>query len=204
MRIPKACRLLYWKDNAFVPVGNPQGLGRRRAQYNTTTFDEVTTTRLRLEIDADGDFSTGILEWKVYDSGKSPDFPPIVAAGVDRVVMQGGKTYLNGRVQSLSRGGAKVPVAWSKVSGPGDVAFADATAISTTATFAEAGQYVLALTAGTPPLATSAELTVRVAELPPDARTGTAGGQTVPDPQSVVEPSRQGADRQLDPALHPR
>ena len=54
-------------------------------------------------------FSTGILEWKVFDSGKSPDFPPIVAAGVDRVVMQGGKTYLNGRVQSLSRGGAKAP-----------------------------------------------------------------------------------------------
>ena len=70
-------------------------------QYNTTTFDEVTTTQLRLEIDSDGTFSTGILEWKVLDSGKSPDFPPIVAAGVDRVVIQGGTTYLNGRVQSL-------------------------------------------------------------------------------------------------------
>ena len=81
--------------------------------------------------------------------------------------------------------------------------FADAAAPRTTATFAEAGQYVLALTAGTPPLATSAQLTVHVAELPPDTRVGTAGGQTVPDPQSVVEPSREGADRQLDSPLHP-
>ena len=167
VRIPKACRLLYWKENEFVAVGNPQGLGVVEHQYNTTTFDEVTTTRLRLEMDADGTYSTGILEWKVFDSGTSPDFPPIVAVGVDRVVMLCGKTYLNGRVQALSRGGANVPVAWSKVSGPGSVTFADASATNTTATFAEAGQYVLALTAGTPPLATSAELTVRVAELPP-------------------------------------
>jgi DUF1680 family protein len=167
VRIPKACRLLYGSGHQFVPVSNPQGLGLTEHQYNATTFDEVTTTRLRLEIDADGTFSTGILEWKVFDSGKSPDFPPIVAAGVDRVVMRGGKTYLDGRVQSLSRGAAKVPVAWSKVSGPGSVSFADATATSTTATFALAGRYVLALTAGAPPLTTSAELTVRVADLPP-------------------------------------
>ncbi|MHB8969359.1 MAG: glycoside hydrolase family 127 protein [Pirellulaceae bacterium] len=167
VRIPQACRLLSWDGNAFVPVGHAQGLGLAENQYNTTTFDEVTTTQLRLEIDSDGTFSTGILEWKVLDSGKSPDFPPIVAAGVDRVVIQGGKTYLSGRVQSLSRAGAAVPSMWSKVSGPGTISFADAAATQTTATFSQAGEYVLALTAGTPPQATSAELHVRVADLPP-------------------------------------
>ena len=42
-----------------------------------------------------------MLEWKVYDSGKSPDFPPSVTAGVDRVVVLGGKTYLRGKVKTL-------------------------------------------------------------------------------------------------------
>lgn len=71
------------------------------SKYKTTTFDEVRTSRLRLEIDSDGNYSTGILEWRVYDSGNSPEFPPTVAAGVDRVVVLGGKTYLNGEIKTL-------------------------------------------------------------------------------------------------------
>ena len=99
VRLPKACRLLYWDGEEFVPVSNPSGLGVAASQYNTTTFDEVRTSKLRLEIDGDGNYSTGILEWRVYDSGKSPDFPPSVAAGVDRVVVLGGKTYLAGEAE---------------------------------------------------------------------------------------------------------
>lgn len=66
--------LLGWKR--LCPVKNASGLGVAENQYNTTTFDEVITSKLKLEIDSDGEFSTGILEWKVYDSGKSPEFPP--------------------------------------------------------------------------------------------------------------------------------
>ncbi len=94
--LPVASRLLYWNENEFVPVDNAEGLGVERDQFNTTTFDEVTTSKLRLEIDSDEGFSTGILEWRVLDSGKSPKFPPSVKAGIDRVVVLGGKTYLNG------------------------------------------------------------------------------------------------------------
>ena len=71
--VPKACRVLYWDGSAFVPVANASGLGVEGNKFNTTMFDEVTTTKLRLEIDSDGrNLSTGILAWKVYDSGKSP------------------------------------------------------------------------------------------------------------------------------------
>ena len=42
-----------------------KGLGVERDKYNTTTFDKVKTPKLRLEIDADGRNSTGMLEWKV-------------------------------------------------------------------------------------------------------------------------------------------
>ncbi|MHC4435218.1 MAG: Tat pathway signal protein, partial [Planctomycetota bacterium] len=76
VRLPKACRLLYWDGSSFAPVSNASGLGVSGDKYNTTTFDEVSTSRLRLEIDSSGTYSTGILEWRVYDSGNSPDFPP--------------------------------------------------------------------------------------------------------------------------------
>jgi DUF1680 family protein len=168
VRLPKACRLLYWDGERFVPVKNPSGLGVAADRFNTTTFDEVRTSRLRLEVDGDGTYSTGILEWRVYDSGKSPAFPPVVAAGVDRAVVLGGKTYLAGEVKTLGTGGgAAVTVTWSKASGPGTVAFADAEAASTTATFSAAGGYVLRLTARCGPLSASSTLAVKVVPPPP-------------------------------------
>lgn len=168
---PKASRLLYWDGNAFVPVANAAGLGVEINKYNATMFDEVTTTKLKLEIDSDGEFSTGILEWKVYDSGKSPDFPPTVTAGIDRSVVLGGKTYLSGEVKTLkSRDGGQTPVAWSKQSGPGEVAFEKTDAPVTTATFSKVGQYVLKLTAGKEPLASSSTLIVKVVAPPPKDR----------------------------------
>jgi len=75
VRLPKAVRVLYWDGKAFAPVKNPVGLGLEGDKYNTTTFKEITTSKLKLEFDSNGQ-STGILEFKVYDAGKSPKFPP--------------------------------------------------------------------------------------------------------------------------------
>jgi hypothetical protein len=164
---PKASRLFYWDDGEFVPVKNATGLGVAEDKYNTTTFDEITTKKIRLEMDADGTFSTGILEWKVYDSGKSPDFPPTAEAGGDRVVMLNGKTYLSGKYKTFEgKGGASTKVEWSKESGPGTVTFANANAAVTTATFSAVGDYVLKLTASKAPLSASSTLNVKV-EAPP-------------------------------------
>ena len=69
------------------------------------------------------------------------------AAGVDRVVMLGGKTYLAGKSGFPDKEGDSATVAWSKASGPGEVTFADAAAPATTATFSAVGDYVLKLTA---------------------------------------------------------
>ncbi|MFC1601607.1 family 78 glycoside hydrolase catalytic domain [Candidatus Sumerlaeota bacterium] len=77
VRLPKASRLLYWDGKAFIPVKNPVGLGVEGNKYNATTFEEITTSKLKLEFDS-GAASTGILEFKVYDAGKSPKFPPVV------------------------------------------------------------------------------------------------------------------------------
>jgi len=167
VRLPVACRLLYWDGQGFSQVSTPSGLGVAENQYNTTTFDEVQTSRLRLEIDSNGTYSTGILEWKVYDSGKSPDFPPKVLAGVDRVVMLGGKTYLTGTIKTLAGKGAAPTVTWSKVSGPGTVTFENAGAPVTTATFSSPGDYVLNLTAARGPLSASSTVAVKVDSPPP-------------------------------------
>jgi DUF1680 family protein len=167
VRLPKACRLLYWDGEGLLPVKNPSGLGVAGNRFNTTTFDEVQTSRLRLEIDSDDRFSTGILEWRVYDSGKSPDFPPTVVAGVDRVVVLGGKTYLSGAVRTLTGRGDSTTARWSKTAGPGEVAFEDADVPVTTATFSAVGDYVLRLTASKGPLSASSTLGVKVVAPPP-------------------------------------
>jgi len=165
---PKSCRLFYWDGKAFVEVANPAGLGVEGNKFNSTTFNEVKTTKLRLEIESDGKLSTGILAWKVYDSGNSPDFPPKVSAGSDRDLILGGKTYLSGKVRPFKASGAKTPIQWSKASGPGKVNFENENAAVTTATFSKPGDYVLKLTAGDPRLRASSTLNVKVS-LPPPA-----------------------------------
>jgi len=168
VHLPKACRLLFWDGKQFAPVPNPSGLGVAADQFNVTTFDELPTAKLRLEMDSDGGFSTGVLEWRVLDSGKSPEFPPAVVAGVDRVVMLGGKTYLAGSVKTLKAG--KTGLVWSRLSGPGEVIFADEHSPVTTATFSAPGDYVLKLAAGSGTLGTSSTLRVKVENPPPAQR----------------------------------
>jgi len=103
-------------------------------------------------------------------------------AGVDRVAMSKGKTYLNGWVgygQPRRGGGGRAtptpppeppgppPTArWSKVSGPGAVTFADANAAVTTATFSANGEYVLKVVASNGAGTAESTLTVKV-EAPP-------------------------------------
>ena len=116
----------------------------------------------------------------------SADAAPLNAiAGVDRVVMRGGRTYLNGwagygepprRTRGAREAAPPAPAdsgpppatAWSKLSGPGDVQFADAKAAVTTATFSTPGIYVLQVVADNGTAKASSTLTVKV-ELPPPA-----------------------------------
>jgi DUF1680 family protein len=113
--------------------------------------------------------------------------PVNAAAGVDRVVMRNGKTYLNGWVgygdppRPPARGarGNDVPppprptgppttTLWSKKSGPGNVTFADSRSSVTTATFSAPGEYVLEVIGDNGETKAASSLTVKV-ELPPPA-----------------------------------
>ena len=164
--LPKSYRILYLKDTTLVPVKNVSGLGLVNGQYNRTVFDEVQTTRLRIEVDSGAMFPNNIQEWIVWQAPGSPDIPPIVEAGPDRDVMSGGKTWLAGSLKSVT------PVQktlWTKKSGPGAVSFADAASLSTTAVLKTPGDYVLTLTGSEGALTTSSDLAVKV-HLPPPAQ----------------------------------
>ena len=169
VRLPKACRVKFLDGNNFIEITNVSGLGVAGDKFNVTTFPEVTTTKLKLEMDGSENLSTGILEWRVLDSGNSPEFPPKVHAGVDRDVMLDGKTYLSGTVMFL-KSGSTAKFFWSKASGPGEVNFADAQTNVTTATFSAPGDYVLKLTAGEGKLVAASTLKVKVVTPPPTKR----------------------------------
>ncbi|MFT4077078.1 MAG: glycoside hydrolase family 127 protein [Asticcacaulis sp.] len=166
---PKACRVLYWDGKAFVAVKNAKGLGVAKDAFNVTTFDAVKTDKLRLEIVSDGTLSTGILEWKVMSSGAVPLFAPAVAAGIDRTVVMGGKTYLRGKAEWLTST-SDAGLLWRKVSGPGEVSFADPKAPITTAQFSALGDYVLELEAHTGGKVSRSTLKVHAQAAPPAER----------------------------------
>ena len=107
-----------------------------------------------------------------------------VDAGVDRVAVLPGKTYLRGWAGTGSAPPATRPLngakpapggpvearaRWSKASGPGTVQFADASALETAASFSAPGEYVLRLEAENASGKKAAEVRVTV-EAPPPAR----------------------------------
>ena len=149
LHLPKACRVKYWNGHEYEEVPNAKGLGVAGREFNTTTFDEITTERIRLEIDAadEAPTSTGITEFRVFDSGHSPDFPPMVTAGIERDVVLGGRTFLLGSAKALHRDeNNEIAYAWS-ASGPGTATFEDAKNPNSSATFSADGDYTLTLTA---------------------------------------------------------
>jgi uncharacterized protein len=166
-KLPVAYRIKYWDGNEFVPVKNPAGFGIQNNEFNKCTFDVINTTKLRLEADSTERALMTLLELKVIQAPGSADLPPVVAAGPDRTVMITGKTYLSGKTRSV------IPVTktlWTKVSGPGDVTFADPSNLNTTATFTAHGEYVLSLTAFEKKLSSTSELKVKVQDSPPAER----------------------------------
>ena len=170
LHAPAEARLRYWDGNDWAELPGAGKVGLEADRFNEISFEEVTTTRLRLEIDAAGEHSTGVLEWRVFDSGNSPDFAPIPTAGPDRTVVAGSVTYLNGSVRTTGKPGAQTRLTWRKVSGPGEVSLEQPSALVTTARFSVEGEYQLALEAGAGELAQEDTLRVRVIP-PPDAAT---------------------------------
>ena len=89
---------------------------------------------------------------------------PVVNAGAGQTITLPATASLTGSAtdDGLPNPPAALTTTWSKVSGPGTVNFANAAALSTTATFSAAGNYVLRLTASDSVLTSSANVTITV------------------------------------------
>jgi hypothetical protein len=97
-------------------------------------------------------------------SGSDRNKPPEVDAGPGRTIPLADAAVLDGTVVD---DGLPIPpgamlTSWGKVSGPGDVTFADRNAIDTTARFSKAGDYVLQLFADDGELSGADTVTITV------------------------------------------
>jgi hypothetical protein len=101
------------------------------------------------------------ISFNVIDS--TANQPPLVSAGPDLVVSLPNPANLQGTVSDdgLPVGGTLTST-WTKVSGPGTVTFANASAALTSASFSLAGTYVLQLTANDSELSAFDQVTVTV------------------------------------------
>lgn len=95
--------------------------------------------------------------------GGTTNTAPSVSVGPDQAVTSGTAAQLDATVTDDGQP-APYTVAWTKVSGPGTVTFANAKAADTTATFSQAGAYTLRLTANDSALTGHDDLVVTVAD----------------------------------------
>ncbi|MFH0945715.1 MAG: transcriptional initiation protein Tat, partial [Planctomycetota bacterium] len=64
-RVPDSWQIMVRVDDEWVPVTEPSGFGVARDILNTTTFREVETDAVRLEVQLQEEYSAGILELQV-------------------------------------------------------------------------------------------------------------------------------------------
>src|SRR2546425_593115 len=113
--------------------------------------------------------------------------PPTVEAGPDQTITLPNTASLHGTATDDGLPtGSTLSTSWSKVSGPGTVALANANALDTTASFSIAGTYVLSLTASDTALSTSDNVTITVQpqNQPPTVNAG--ANQTIALPHQVI------------------
>ena len=64
-RRPKSWRLMYKDGDAWKPVENASEYGVELNKFNHVTFDAVTTSAIRMEVQLPEKFSAGVLRWRV-------------------------------------------------------------------------------------------------------------------------------------------
>ncbi|HSS20957.1 MAG TPA: hypothetical protein VLL54_12855, partial [Pyrinomonadaceae bacterium] len=133
--------------------------GNANNPTTTAQFSAAGTYKLRLTGTDGALTSFSEVQIRVTPANQAPS----VSAGPDQTIALPSSANLNG---STSDDGlplnSTVTTNWSKVSGPGDVAFAAPSMTVTTASFSAAGTYVLRLTASDSQLSNSAEVTIVV------------------------------------------
>jgi hypothetical protein len=121
----------------------------------------ITGSGTRVAESFDGTAAGAPLLHVVFE-GAAGNLAPVVSAGPDRSISLGQTAALDGTVSDDGLPNGTLTTTWSKVSGPGTVSFANASAVDTTAGFSTSGSYVLRLTASDGERSTQDEMAVTV------------------------------------------
>lgn len=140
----------------------PSALTIAPSSFDPATNSIFMTARGR-DNDSDPDENDGMiyeLEVPPFTLGNNP---PIVSAGEDQSILMPDSTILDGSASDDGLPNNALTVGWSKVSGEGDVNFADAADLKTMVSFSSAGDYVLRLSASDGELQSYDDVTIHVA-----------------------------------------
>ena len=138
----------------------PSGQSLTLTSNTAASFSLRGTYTLRLTA-SDGQLSASGDTIITVDAS-SVNQPPVVSAGADQTITLPAGANLTGTATDDGLPNGTLTAAWSVVSGPGTVAFGNANAFTTTATFSAAGSYTLQLTASDGELSSSSTTTVTV------------------------------------------
>ena len=158
----------WWIDNAGTSTVGAQWSTSNMFTWTPTSPSSTYVIRVwarNATSAADApDSSAAILTMTFAITGAVANVAPTVNAGADRTITLPGTAALSATVSDDGRPSPPgvVTLAWTRVSGPGTVAFSAPSAASTTASFSASGTYVLRLTASDSALSTNDDVTVTV------------------------------------------
>lgn len=114
VNVPKAWKAQYWTGSAWADVTGAGAYGVAREESNATSFDPVTTTRLRLVLSAAGTSpyaAVGVSEWQVFAEAPTEIEPIDVRTAV------GTLPELPTRVDAIYADGSRADaaVAWGPI-----------------------------------------------------------------------------------------
>ncbi len=160
---PPGTVITTWSTVSGPPSGTVT-FGNTSAVDTTASFSTAGTYVLRLSADDDGSEPPATSDdVTITVNPEPPNQAPTVSISAVQPVTLPAAASLDGTVTD---DGLPSPPAltstWAKVSGPGTVIFADASAVDTTASFSSTGSYRLRLTAHDGDLPSSADATVEV------------------------------------------
>ncbi|RPH57374.1 MAG: hypothetical protein EHM89_14025, partial [Acidobacteria bacterium] len=156
------------------------------AYVDTTVINEIRHYYAVAAVDAFGNVSGLSMEASATPS--AINLPPVVNAGPNRSTTTLGFATLSGSATDDGKPAGILNIAWTVLSGPGAVSFANASSASTTATFTDAGVYVLQLTAEDGAVTVSNEMTVAVSD-PVLVGAGDIAPDCVTDPAVSMAPA---------------
>jgi len=165
------------------------------APSTSVSFSVAGTYVLRLTVSDSEESASDTLTITTHADNR----PPVVDAGVDRAIPRAGEPLVLGGSASDDGlpVGSTLAVAWTKLGGPGTVAFANPADPRTSVTFGAPGIYVLELRASDTALSAADTVTVRVAtpcglELSAGAAAWWPGNGTTEDAISGLSAARLG------------